>query len=105
MHENAIVVHKQLNIYDPFNINIFHQVGTAVQRHGNAEEDDYILLIVAPLAAGLIFVSVLGLMVFVSIARKRRSEHGTYNPQKLEMQAPRLELHMMMKPPNEERLI
>jgi len=81
------------------------KVGSPVQRGGNTEEDDYILLIVAPLAAGLIFVSVLGLMVFVSIARKRRSEHGTYNPQKLEMQAPRLELHMMMKPPNEERLI
>lgn len=76
-----------------------------MHRSGGGESDDYLLLIVAPLAAGLIFVSVVGLVVFVSIARKRRSEHGSYNPQKLEMQAPRLELDLMMKPPNEERLI
>jgi len=64
-----------------------------------------LVLLVAPLAGGLLFVAVVGLIVFVSLARKKRSLNGTYSPQKLELQAPRLELDFMMKPPNEERLI
>jgi len=67
--------------------------------------EDWLVLLVAPLAGGLLFVAVVGLIVFVSLARKKRSLNGTYSPQKLELQAPRLELDFMMKPPNEERLI
>jgi len=63
------------------------------------------VLIVAPLAGGFLFVAVVGLIVFISLARKKRSANGTYCPQKLELQAPRFELDTMMKPPNEERLI
>jgi len=69
------------------------------------EEGDWLVLIVAPLAGGFLFVAVVGLIVFISLARKKRSLNGTYSPQKLELQAPRFELDYMMKPPNEERLI
>ena len=72
---------------------------------GRDEDGDWLLLVIAPLAGGLMFVAVVGLLVFVSLARKKRSLNGTYSPQKLELQAPRLELDFMMKPPNEERLI
>jgi len=72
---------------------------------GRDKDGDWLLLVIAPLAGGLMFVAVVGLLVFVSLARKKRSLNGTYSPQKLELQAPRLELDFMMKPPNEERLI
>ena len=45
------------------------------------------------------------LAAFVSAARRKRSLHGKYNPQKQEFSAPRLELEMKIKPPAEERLI
>lgn len=72
---------------------------------GREEEGDWLMLVVSPLAGGLLFVAVVGLLLFVSLARKKRSLNGTYSPQKQELQAPRLELDFMMKPPNEERLI
>lgn len=74
-------------------------------RRSSTDNGDWLLLVVAPLAGGLLFVSVVGLVVFVSLARKKRSLNGTYSPQKQELQAPRLELDYIMKPPNEERLI
>lgn len=63
------------------------------------------LALLAPLLGGLLFLTVVGFIIFVSLARKKRSLNGTYSPQKLELQAPRLELDFIMKPPNEERLI
>lgn len=65
-----------------------------------------LLLVVAPVVGGMVFVSIVGLFIFVSMARKKRSLHGTYSPQKQEYQAPRLELKdLMIKVPQEERLI
>jgi len=54
----------------------------------------------------MLFVAMVGLVVFFNMARKKRSQHGTYNPQKQEFKmAPRMELNYMLKPPIEERLI
>lgn len=72
---------------------------------GREGEGDWLVLVVAPLAGGLLFVAVIGFIVFISLARKKRSLNGTYSPQKQELQAPRFELDFMIKPPNEERLI
>ena len=69
------------------------------------EHSDWMALIIAPVAGGMLFVALVGMVVFVNMARKKRSLHGTYNPQKMELAAPRLELDYMLKPPNEERLI
>jgi len=70
-----------------------------------AYDDEWIALIIAPVAGGMLFVALVGMVVFVNIARRKRSLHGTYSPQKQELAAPRLELDYMLKPPNEERLI
>ena len=56
-------------------------------------------------AGGMLFVAMVGLVVFANMARSKRSQHGTYNPQKQEIMAPRMELNYMLKPPIEERLI
>ena len=71
------------------------------------EDGSYsLMVVVAPVVAGMLFVSIIGLFIFVSMARKKRSLHGTYSPQKQEFQAPRLELKdLMLKVPQEERLI
>jgi len=53
----------------------------------------------------MLFVALVGLVVFFNMARRKRSQHGTYNPQKQEVMAPRLELNYLLKPPPEERLI
>ena len=75
---------------------------------------------VAPIAGGMMFVALVGLLVFLNMARRKRSLHGTYNPQKQvslmarpreiiqhfqELAAPRFELDYMLKLPAEERLI
>lgn len=65
-----------------------------------------LILIVGPVAGGMIFVAIVGLAIFASMVKKKRSLHGTYSPQKQEYNAPRLELtEMMFKIPPEERLI
>ena len=65
----------------------------------------YVGIIVGP----LLFCLVVGLLVFASMMRKQRSLHGTYNPQKQEINAPRFELTDMssstFKYPAQERLI
>ena len=68
-------------------------------------DDELTSLIIAPVAGGMLFVALVGLVVFFNMARKKRSQHGTYNPQKQEIMAPRMELNYMLKPPIEERLI
>lgn len=68
-------------------------------------DDQWTSLIIAPVAGGMMFVAMVGLLVFFNMARKQRSQAGTYNPQKQELSAPRMELHYMLKPPIEERLI
>ena len=62
--------------------------------------------VIAPVIGGMLFVAIVGLLVFVSMAKKKRSQHGKYNPQKQEYNGLRYELSVLkMKPPNEERLI
>ena len=61
----------------------------------------YVSMIVGP----LLFCLLVGLMVLASMMKKQRSLHGTYNPQKQEIHAPRLEMTEMFKVPPEERLI
>ena len=74
-------------------------------RPGSGSDDELTSLIIAPVAGGMLFVALVGLVVFFNMARKKRSQHGTYNPQKQEIMAPRMELNYMLKPPNAERLI
>ena len=56
-----------------------------------------VAMIVGPAAVGLVIVVVIGLATLVSVARKKRSLHGTYSPQKQEFNAPRLELATIVK--------
>jgi len=78
-----------------------------VDRGVGGESGEFsLMLVVAPVVAGMAFVSLVGIFIFISMARKKRSLHGTYSPQKQEYQAPRLELKdLMIKVPQEERLI
>lgn len=69
------------------------------------EEESLLAFVVAPLVGGMLFVALVGLLVFLNMARRKRSQYGSYNPQKQEMVAPRLELDYMLKLPPEERLI
>jgi hypothetical protein len=62
-------------------------------------------MIIGPAAVGLLVVFLIGIAAFFSVARKKRSLHGTYSPQKQEFNAPRLELANMTKIPPVERLI
>lgn len=65
-----------------------------------------LLKIVLPVVGGLLVVAFVSLMFFASMVKKKRSLHGTYSPQKQEINAPRFELtEMVFKIPPEERLI
>ncbi len=78
-----------------------------------AVEDNEVLLfpegllkIVVPVVCGLLAVGLLSFCLLAGSVRKKRSLHGTYSPQKQEINAPRFELtEMMFKIPPEERLI
>jgi len=63
---------------------------------------------VAPVVAGLLVLGIGCLMCLVIVVRKKRSLHGTYNPQKQEINGYPFEMTEMsnvFKKPNEERLI
>jgi protein crumbs len=68
---------------------------------------DGLLKIVAPVVAGLLVLGLGCLVCLVIMVRKKRSGHGTYNPQKQEINGHRFEMTEMevLKMPNEERLI
>ena len=87
------------------NLHIYYQVLHIPQDVPRSSDDELTSLIIAPVAGGMLFVALVGLVVFFNMARKKRSQHGTYNPQKQEIMAPRMELNYMLKPPVEERLI
>ena len=71
-------------------------------------ENPGILVAVIPTIAGLLFIAAFGIIVFVFMARKKRSLHGTYSPQNEEFKAPIIEMTDILKVPDErfkERLI
>lgn len=61
----------------------------------------YVSVILGP----LLFCALIGLIIFASMMKKQRSLHGTYSPQKQEINAPRIEMTEMLKIPPNERLI
>ena len=77
----------------------------AARERESAATKESIAYIIFPVVGAMLFVALVGFLVFVSMARKKRSMHGKYNPQKQEFNSPRLELEMKIKPPPEERLI
>ncbi|TRY63548.1 hypothetical protein TCAL_08301 [Tigriopus californicus] len=72
----------------------------------NVGDARHLIYIGAPLVGIFMFFALVALLVFVSMAKKKRSLYGTYSPQKQEFNAPRLELQeLKLKLPPEERLI
>lgn len=62
--------------------------------------------LVVPIVGGVLFVTLIAGIILVTVAKKKRSLHGKYNPQKQELNGHRIELHdLKMKLPAEERLI
>lgn len=68
------------------------------------EETDA-LVIILPVMGGMLVILLVGAVALFTMARKKRSLYGTYNPQKAEYRAPRIEMNEMFKMPPEERLI
>jgi len=66
------------------------------------------LVAVIPSIAGVLFMLSIALIIFLFMARKKRSLHGTYSPQNEEFKAPIIEMTDILKVPDErfkERLI
>ena len=64
-----------------------------------------IALIVGPVVGGMLFIAIVGVLVFLIMARRRRKSEGKYKPASQELTSPRLQLDNIIKPPPEERLI
>lgn len=63
-------------------------------------------IIFPSLAIVVVMIMLIVFTVALSVARKKRSMHGKYNPQKQEVHGLRFELNeLKMRPPPEERLI
>lgn len=71
-------------------------------KSSRAEE---LALIVGPIVGGMAFIALVGLLVFLVMARRKRKGEGHYRPAKQELTSPRLQLDNMLKIPPEERLI
>jgi protein crumbs len=76
---------------------------TIVEEASNSAAD--IAIIVAPIVGLILLVAIAGLIVFVTMARKKRATRGTYSPSQQEYGNHRVEMDNVMKPPPEERLI
>jgi len=71
------------------------------------ENSDFLVAII-PSICGMLFIAAIGVIIFVFMARKKRSLHGTYSPQNEEFKAPIIEMTDILKVPDErfkERLI
>ncbi|KAG9342195.1 hypothetical protein JZ751_016697 [Albula glossodonta] len=63
------------------------------------------LVVAVPLGCCCVLLAVIGLIVMVMTARKKRQSEGTYSPSQQEVAGARLEMDSMLKVPPEERLI
>lgn len=70
-----------------------------------SSKSEELALIVGPIVGGMAFIALVGLLVFVVMARRKRKGEGHYRPAKQELTSPRLQLDTVLKVPPEERLI
>jgi len=56
-----------------------------------------LVAILPPIAGCLAFFALFGIIVFILMARNKRSLHGTYSPQNEEFKAPIIEMKDMLK--------
>jgi len=70
-----------------------------------SSSSEELALIVGPIVGGMAFIALVGLLVFLVMARRKRKGEGHYRPAKQEATSPRLQLDNMLKIPPEERLI
>jgi len=73
--------------------------------HLKSSSSEELALIVGPIVGGMAFIALVGLLVFLVMARRKRKGEGHYRPAKQELTSPRLQLDNMLKIPPEERLI
>jgi len=73
--------------------------------HLKSSSSEELALIVGPIVGGMAFIALVGLIVFLVMARRKRKGEGHYRPAKQELTSPRLQLDNMLKIPPEERLI
>lgn len=73
--------------------------------HLKSSSSEELALIVGPIVGGMAFIALVGLIVFLVMARRKRRGEGHYRPAKQELTSPRLQLDNMLKIPPEERLI
>lgn len=64
-----------------------------------------LVAIIVPIVAAFLLIALVGIVIFVMMARNKRATRGTYSPSRQEMFSPRVEMGQVMKPPPEERLI
>lgn len=69
------------------------------------DDTNLILIILIPVMSLFILCLLIGSIVFLRIAKKKRATRGTYSPSRQEMFGSRVEMNHVMKPPPEERLI
>ena len=74
-------------------------------RHPFQSSRGSVVLIIGPVVGGALFVAIIGVVVFLAVARRKRRNEGKYDPQTAELKSPRLQLDDIIKPPPPEGLI
>ncbi|GIY95856.1 protein crumbs [Caerostris extrusa] len=69
------------------------------------DDPNLILIILIPVMSLFLLCLLIGSIIFLRIAKKKRATRGTYSPSRQEMFGSRVEMNHVMKPPPEERLI
>jgi protein crumbs len=70
-----------------------------------SSSSEELALIVGPIIGGMAFIALIGLLIFLVMARRKRKGEGHYRPAKQELTSPRLQPDTVLKVPPEERLI
>lgn len=69
------------------------------------DDTNLIVIILIPVMSLFILCLLIGAVIFLRMAKKKRATRGTYSPSRQEMFGSRVEMNHVMKPPPEERLI
>lgn len=72
---------------------------------GSEDDTNLVLMILIPVLSLFLLCLLIGSVVFLRVAKKKRATRGTYSPSRQEMFGSRVEMNHVMKPPPEERLI
>ena len=62
------------------------------EKHPMIDNQEILVAVIPTIGGCMLFFAIIGIVVFIYMARKKRSLHGTYSPQNEEFKSPIIEM-------------